>query len=151
MARLDTGRAAGAWPALRFADWKPTLATLHRYTQVVGKIRLALAPPLNHWWHVTMYVCPLGLTTSAIPYGEGSFEILFDLVDHDVVVTTSDGRRKKLTLLVRRSVADFYSETMALLHALGIDVLIWLRLVGGVELVRVDRILKTFASRFQGK
>ncbi len=176
MARLDWGRAAGAWPALRFADWKPTLETLHRYTQVVGKIRLALAPPLNHWWHVTMYVAPLGLTTSAIPYGEGSFEILFDLVDHDLVVTTSDGRRKKLPLLAARSVADFYEDTMALLHALGIEVHIWptpveipkdalpldadelhatyepepvgrfFRVLG-----HADRILKTFASRFQGK
>src|SRR4051794_30241468 len=112
MASVDLGRTPGAWPALRLADWKATVETLHRYTQVVGKIRLALTPPLNHWWHVTLYVAPLGLTTSAIPYGDGSFELLLDLVDHDLVVTTSDGRRKELPLLVRRSVADFYADTM---------------------------------------
>jgi hypothetical protein len=176
MATLGSTVTTGAWPPLRLADWKPTLETLHRYTQIAGKIRLALAPPLNHWWHVTMYVSPRGLTTGAIPYGEGSFEILFDFVDHDFVVTCSNGPRKKLPLLVRRSVADFYSDTMALLHVLGIDVHIWPRpseiandalpldadeLHATYEpeaverffrvLGHVDRILKTFASRFQGK
>ncbi len=117
-------RALDPWPSLRLADWRPTCETLHRYAQIVGKIRLALAPPLNHWWHVPLYVTSRGLGTSAIPYREGSFEIGFDFVRHDLVVTTSDGAEKRLAL-VPRSVAAFDAELRAVLGALGIEVHVW--------------------------
>jgi hypothetical protein len=165
----------GGWLPLPLDAWKPTYQTLHRWTQIVGKVRLALAPAQNHWWQVPLYVAPRGLATSAIPYGDRSFEMVFDLVDHDLVVTTSDGRRKMLPLLPR-SVADFYREVMALLDSVGIDVHIWTTPVeiptdaipfeqdrqhadyDAVWATRcfralqhADLALKTFASRFQGK
>jgi hypothetical protein len=116
--------APDPWPSLRLADWKPTCETLHRYAQIVGKIRLGLAPPLNHWWHVPLYVTPRGLATSAIPYRGGSFELAFDLVAHDLVIATSAGDEKRLPLLPR-SVAAFHAEVLALLRALGIEVHVW--------------------------
>ncbi len=112
------------WPSLRLADWKPTCETLHRYAQIVGKIRLALAPPLNHWWHVPLYVSARGLTTSAVPYRGGAFELELDLVAHDLVVTTSEREEKRLPLLPR-SVAAFHAELMDVLRALGIEVRVW--------------------------
>ena len=112
------------WPSLRLADWKPTCETLHRWAQMVGKIRLALAPPQNHWWHVPLYPSARGLTTSAIPYRGGALELAFDLVRHDLVVTTSDGDEKRLALLPR-SVAAFHAELLALLAAMGIEVHLW--------------------------
>jgi hypothetical protein len=112
------------WPALPLAEWKDTCETLHMWTQIVGKVRMALTPPVNHWWHTTLYVSACGLTTSAVPYASGLFEIEFDFVRHQVVLRTSPGATKKMAL-APRSVADFYRELMSALVQLGIDVKIW--------------------------
>lgn len=114
------------WPPLPFAEWQKTYETLHMWTQMVGKIRLALAPPINHWWHVPLYITARGLTTSAIPYPQGkseSFEITFDLIDHDLHILTSEGTSKTLPL-ISRSVATFYQELLTSLSSLGIEVTI---------------------------
>lgn len=113
-----------AWPALPYPEWADTLATLHMWTQVVGKVRLALSPRVNHWWEVPLYVSARGLTTSSIPYRDGIFEVNFDFIDHELLIATSGGEIKTLAL-APRSVADFYKEFMALLASLGIDVKIW--------------------------
>ncbi len=113
------------WPILKFAEWQDTLATLHMWTQVVGKIRLAQTPLVNHWWNVPLYVSSSGLTTSAMSYRDGRvFEIEFDFIEHKLRITCSDGAEKTLELRPQ-SVADFYQELMATLRALGIDVEIW--------------------------
>jgi uncharacterized protein DUF5996 len=116
--------AETAWPALELDAWEPTRDTLQLWTQVVGKVRLSLAPPVNHWWHVPLYLSARGLTTSAIPYGTSSFEIEFDFVDHELVIACSNGHRRTLKL-EPRSVAAFYREVMRLLRELGIEVRIW--------------------------
>ena len=115
---------SGAWPSLPLAAWQDTYATLHMWTQIVGKVRMALTPSQNHWWHVTLYVTSRGLSTSPIPYGSRAFEILFDFIDHMLVVTCTDGTARRLPL-VPRAVADFYRDLMAMLDALGIAVKIW--------------------------
>ena len=112
------------WPALSLDSWKDTYATLHMWTQIVGKVRLALAPLVNHWWNVPFYVTAGGLTTSRIPYGERSFEIWFDFLQHRLMLETSDGISKALPL-APRSVADFYREFMNMMRSAGIDVKIW--------------------------
>ena len=112
------------WPNLEFSEWQDTCATLHLWTQVVGKIRLKLAPMLNHWWQVTLYVTARGLTTSAMPYRGGTLQIDFDFCDHRLVLRTSDGRVEHVAL-APRPVADFYADVMARLRALGVDVEIW--------------------------
>ena len=109
------------WPNLPLNDWADTYATLHMWTQIVGKIRLRLAPPVNHWWHCTLYVSPLGLTTSAMPYGRELVEIEFDFVNHQLHFRKSNGDTKALQL-TSRSVADFYKEVMATLKSLGVEV-----------------------------
>ena len=109
------------WPALPYEEWHETLATLHMWTQIVGKVRMTLTPPVNHWWHVTLYITSRGLTTSPIPYGNGTFEVTFDLVEHNLYVLTSTGARKVMPLF-SRSVADFYREFMAMLGSLDINV-----------------------------
>jgi hypothetical protein len=106
------GNAVEVWPSLPFDKWKDTYATLHMWTQIVGKIRLVQSPIINHWWHVPLYVTVRGLTTSVIPYGSKTFEINFDFVDHKLVINTSDGSTKTQDLR-SQSVADFYQETMA--------------------------------------
>ncbi len=111
------------WPALPYEEWHETLATLHMWTQVVGKVRMTLTPPINHWWHVTLYVTSRGLTTSPIPYADGTFEVTFDLVEHNLYVLTTTGARKVMPLF-SRTVADFYREFMAMLNSLGINVTI---------------------------
>lgn len=112
-----------AWPALPLSEWQPTCETLHMCTQIVGKVRLALAPPLNHWWHSTFYVNARGLTTSLIPYGSGGFEVEFDFLSHNLIFHTTSGESRVLQL-VPRSVAEFYREFMSSLRALGIQVTI---------------------------
>ena len=163
-----------AWPALPFADWKDTRATLHMWTQIVGKVRLALSPLLNHWWEVPFYVSGRGLTTSPIPYGTEDFEVRFDFIDHTLDIETSWGETRR-TKLVPRTVADFYNEFMGTLRSLGIDVKIWPmpveipnpipfdqdRLHAAYDpeyahrfwriLVTVDGILKEFRAGFVGK
>jgi hypothetical protein len=109
------------WPALPYAEWKDTLATLHMWTQIVGKIRMTLTPAVNHWWHVPLYVCARGLTSSAIPHGVRTFEIDFDFIDHQLVVRTCEGEVRTLELRPR-TVADFYAELMGVLDELALPV-----------------------------
>ena len=112
------------WPTLPLDSWKDTYATLHMWTQIVGKVRLRLTPLVNHWWNVPLYVTARGLSTSRIPYGERAFEIWFDFIRHQLGIETSDGVMRTLPL-VPRSVADFYQEFMKTLRSAGIDVKIW--------------------------
>jgi len=112
------------WPALPLAEWQETKDTLQMWTQVVGKVRLALTPLVNHWWNVPLYVTARGLTTSDMHYQGESFEVDFDFIDHQLIVRCSDGATRSLPL-APRTVADFYGEFMALLAGLGIEVKIW--------------------------
>jgi Family of unknown function (DUF5996) len=113
-----------SWPALPLKAWQDTYSTLHMWTQIVGKVRLAQSPLVNHWWEVPLYVSARGLTTSAIPYRLGIFEVEFDLLHHNLIIQTSQDQIKTIPL-APRSVADFYKEFMAALVSLGIDVKIW--------------------------
>src|SRR5438270_6327326 len=100
------------WPAaLPVAAWQPTYATLHRWLQIVGKTRLALAPMQNHWWQVVLYLTSRGLGTSPMPAGERTLEIEFDFIDHQLRARTSDGEARSLPL-APRSVAEFYDKYM---------------------------------------
>jgi Family of unknown function (DUF5996) len=169
-----TGAAFDAWPALPLDAWRDTYATLHMWTQIVGKVRTTLSPPVNHWWHSTLYVTARGLTTSPIPYGTRTFEVSFDFIDHNLLIQTSDGMSKALGLFPR-SVAEFYHEFLSALRALDLEVTInplpqevpnpircdeddvhasydpeyahrcW-RI-----LVQADRVFKQFRGRFLGK
>ncbi len=112
------------WPTLRLDSWKDTYATLHMWTQIVGKVRLVLTPLVNHWWNVPLYVTARGLTTSRIPYGQRAFEVWFDFIRHQLVLETSDGKVQTLSL-APRSVAEFYQEFMKSLRSAGIEVKIW--------------------------
>src|SRR6476659_1072954 len=100
------------WPSLPLEEWKDTLATLHMWTQVVGKIRLAQTPLVNHWWNVPLYVSARGLSTSAMPYEDRIFEIEFDFIDHQLRIQCSDGAARILDLRPQ-SVADFYAEVIS--------------------------------------
>jgi hypothetical protein len=111
------------WPELPYAAWKDTAATLQLWTQIVGKIRLTLTPWLNHSWHVTLYVSARGLTTGPIPYGQRTFQIDFDFIDHVLWVRTSDGHFRQL-MLKPTSVAEFYADLMIALNELGLVVAI---------------------------
>jgi len=111
------------WPSLPLAAWQDTYLTLHLWTQIVGKIRMTLSPPLNHWWHATLYVNARGLTTSPIPFRDGVFEIQFDFVEHRLEISTSGGATRSLPLRPI-SVAEFYTTLMKALHGMGIDVMI---------------------------
>jgi hypothetical protein len=166
--------SSDGWPALPLSAWADTYATLHMWTQIVGKVRLALSPHVNHWWEVPLYVSARGLTTSPIPYGKGVFEVQFDFIDHRLEVTTSGGETKSMRL-EPQTVADFHSRFLALLKALEIEVKIWDmpaeipnpirfhedRVHGAYDpeyvhtfwriLVSVDAVLKEFRSRFLGK
>ncbi|WP_069817086.1 DUF5996 family protein [Streptomyces sp. TP-A0874] len=163
-----------AWPRLLVADWAETRDTLHMWTQIVGKVRLSHAPLVNHWWQVTLYVSPRGLTTSAIPYRSGSFDIEFDFVDHELNIRDSGGSTSRVGL-EPKSVAQFYDETMHALHDLGIEApiqphpnevepaipfaedhthtsydpaaasLFWR------QLLQADRVMSEFRARFMGK
>ncbi len=163
-----------AWPALPFEEWRTTCETLHMWTQIVGKIRLALSAHVNHWWEVPLYVSARGMTTSAIPYGEGVFEIEFEFATHRLAIRKS-GAATKYVGLYPRSVRNFYSEVMATLRALDIEVKIWPQPVEVANpipfaeddqhaaydplyvarfhqiLFQVDTALKEFRGRFLGK
>ena len=169
-----TGGVTGAWPELRLADWHETYATLHMWTQIVGKTRLALAPMENHWWQVALYVTPRGLTTSPVPHGARTFAVSFDFLEHALVMQTSDGATGGFAL-APRSVAEFYAEYMDTLRALGLDVRIRpvpVEIATAIPfaedhvhsaydpdaarrcwriLVQADRVLKRFRGRFLGK
>jgi hypothetical protein len=163
-----------AWPALPLAEWRDTYATLHLWTQIVGKIRLARTPLVNHWWNTTLYVTPRGLTTGSIPCGDDALRIDFDFLDHRLEVDTSRGGRWS-TPLEPRSVADFYRAVMDGLAELGMPVRIWTRpqeIEGAIPfeedethaaydpdaagrlwriLLQADRVMGEFRSRFLGK
>jgi len=162
------------WPELNYADWKDTCATLHMWTQIVGKIRLTLTPWTNHSWHVTLYVTSRGLGTSPIPYRNEVFEIYFDFIDHKLLVLKSDGAMKTIELKPR-SVADFYKAVMSALDDLKLPVKIDIvpnEIVNPIPfdkdeqhraydpayanrfwrvLLQADRVFKEFRSRFCGK
>ena len=166
--------ASEVWLELNYADWKDTCATLHMWTQIVGKIRLTLAPWTNHSWHVTLYVTARGLTTSPIPHGNSTFEIDFDFIDHHLRILKSDGGQRSLELKPR-TVAAFYRAVMAALDELGLPVKIDImpnEIPNPIPfdrdeqhrsydpeyanrfwrvLVQADRVFKEFRSRFCGK
>lgn len=163
-----------AWPELPYEPWRATKDTLHLWTQVVGKIRLALAAPVNHWWHVPLYVTARGLTTSAMPYDGNVLQIDFDLLAHELVIHDSTGRGATMRL-EPRSVADFYQELMSRLAEIERPVHIWSRPVELVEaipfeddvehqsydaaaverffhaLAHADRVMHRFRGGFRGK
>ena len=99
------------WPELILEEWQDTLATVHMWTQIVGKIRMETTPLVNHWWNVPLYVTARGLTTSPMPYGDRIFEIEFDFIDHKLLIECNDGATATLDLRPQ-SVADFYKELM---------------------------------------
>jgi hypothetical protein len=163
------------WPSLPVAQWQPTRDTLHLWTQVVGKIRLANAPLINHWWNVPLYVTSRGLTTSLIPHHSGrSFQIDFDFQAHQLQITTSDGKWRSQSL-EPRTVADFYDHVLGHLDDLGLATRIWpmpVEIEGAIPfdkddthasydgdqvqrywrtLVQIDRVMHVFRSRFLGK
>ena len=110
-----------SWPDLPLAAWSETYATLHLFTQIVGKVRLARSPWVNHSWHVTLYVTARGLTTSPIPYGARTFQIEFDFVDHQLRLLSSDGATGGFPLQPQ-SVAAFYARLMEEMGKLGLQV-----------------------------
>ena len=112
------------WPPLPYNDWKETYATLHMWTQVVGKVALAQAPPVNHSWAIAFQVTSRGLATRTLPHGSRSFTIEFDFVDHQLIVRTSDGVTRTMGL-VSQTVADFYRKVMDLLRDMALPVAIW--------------------------
>ncbi|HEX8791917.1 MAG TPA: DUF5996 family protein [Polyangiaceae bacterium] len=112
-----------AWPELRIADWRDTYGTLLLYSQIVGKIRMALAPRMNEWWHVTLHVTPRGLTTGAMPCGDRTLSIDFDFLDHHVVITDSDGHVRRMPLKAM-PVCDFHDALFAELSAIDVRVAI---------------------------
>jgi Family of unknown function (DUF5996) len=116
-----TNSNSEVWPALPFSEWKETAKTLHMWTQVVGKVRLALSPWTNHSWHVTLYLTARGLTTSPIPFRDRVFEIRFDFVSHELRLLTSDGGLKTIPLRAQ-TVAQFYRAVIDALRDLGIEV-----------------------------
>ena len=113
-----------AWPQLAYADWADTCNTLHLWTQIVGKVKLALAPLSNHWWGIVLFVTARGLTTGAMPYGERVLQIDFDFCAHELILTTSDSREQRIALGAMTT-ADFYAKVMEALRALDAEVSIW--------------------------
>jgi Family of unknown function (DUF5996) len=174
MVRQVVQSIPGDWPDLPFSEWADTCATLHLWTQVVGKIRLAHAPLVNHWWQVPLYVTCRGLTTSPIPHGGVSFQIDFDFISHALILQTSKGERETIPL-GPRTVADFYQEVMSRLRGLGLETRIWTTPVEIPDaipfeqdsthasydaeyahrfwqiLLQVDRVLTGFRGQFLGK
>jgi hypothetical protein len=173
MDQRDTATNA-TWPALPFDAWRETGATLHLWTQIVGKVRLVQSPWTNHSWHVTLYVTPRGLTTGPIPHGGTIFSIEFDFIDHRLIVETSAGELRTIPLQPR-SVAEFYDVVMATLAQLGVPVRIRTmpnEIPNAIPfeqdrqhaaydqtaanrfwraLVQVDRVFKVFRAGFIGK
>jgi hypothetical protein len=166
---------SGPWPALEWDQWKDTAETLHLYTQIVGKTRLALTPIQNHWWNVPLYVTARGLSTSAMPAGKGELlDIEFDFIDHVLVFRKSDGQTLRLNLRPM-PVAEFYREFLRTMSALGVEVKINpvpAELANPIRfdkdtihvsydreavyrfwrvLIRADSLFKRFSTHFYGK
>jgi hypothetical protein len=168
------GARGKPWPRLDYPAWADTCATLQLWMQVVGKVQLALAPFVNHWWGVTLHVTARGLATQALPWQGGALQFDFDFIDQQLILRLSDGRSERV-VLAPRSVADFYAEVMQRLRALGVDVAIWTMPVEipdvipfdadrahksydaaaanlfWQQLVQVDRVFSIFRARFLGK
>jgi Family of unknown function (DUF5996) len=171
---MDAPISSSGWPSLRVDDWKPTRDTLHMWAQIVGKIRMAHMPLINHWWQVTLYVSPRGLTTGAIPYGTAVFDMEFDFVAQALAIRHSDGSERSVPLQAK-PVAQFYEETLSALDSLGISTRIVARpnevehAVAFAEdylhteydadaartfwqqLVQADRVIGEFRASFVGK
>jgi hypothetical protein len=125
------------WPALPYDGWKDTYATLHMWTQVVGKIALALAPPLNHSWAIALQVTSRGLATRPLPHGARTFFVEFDFIDHQLAIRAADGAVRTLPLRPQ-SVADFYREVMATLRDMDLPVKMWPMAVEIPSPIRLD-------------
>jgi Family of unknown function (DUF5996) len=108
------------WPSLMVDEWTATRDTLHMWVQIVGKVRMVHMPLINHWWQVTLYVSPRGLTTGAVPYRDAVFDMEFDFVNHMLAIRKSDGRQEAVPLAAK-PVAEFYGETLSALDRLGIE------------------------------
>jgi hypothetical protein len=171
---MSTVSRPGAWPSLDLEAWKDTCATLHLWTQIVGKIRLVRSPWVNHSWHVTLYVTARGLTTSPIPYGTRTFQIDFDFISHRLTIESSDGGMSAIPLQPQ-SVAVFYERLMEEMGKLDLHVQIQKKpneIVDPIRfdqdeshtaydheyanrfwrvLVQADRVFKQFRARFIGK
>lgn len=163
-----------AWPELPLKEWQDTYDTLHLWSQMVGKTRLALAPMQNHWWQAALYVTSRGLGTSPMPYGDRALEIEFDFIDHNLVAGTSDGVVQKIPL-IPQTVAEFYGRYVEVLRSIGIEVKLYPKpvemenVIPFVDdrthasydadaahrcwnaLVQIDRVFKDFRGRFIGK
>lgn len=174
MNAADDNSSSGAWPALAYADWAGTCNTLHLWTQVVGKVKLKLAPLSNHWWGIVLFVTACGLTTGAMAYGSRVLQIDFDFCDHALVLRTSDAREVRIELKPMAT-ADFYAAVMRALRALDVDVAIWtmpVEIEDAIpfdqdrahasydaaaanafwrQLVQADRVFNMFRARFLGK
>jgi hypothetical protein len=174
MASIRPSIAAELWPPLPLEEWDDTRATLHLWTQIIGKTRLALAPMENHWWQVALYVTPRGLTTSSIPHGRRAFDVEFDFLEHRLIVRASDGETRTLPLIAQ-TVAEFHERYRGLLHDLDLDVRIHGRpseIADAIPfaedrihalydpeaaqrfwrvLLQIDRVMKRFRGRFLGK
>lgn len=169
----ETG-AAAIFPELPYEKWKDTYTTLHMWLQIAGKIKLALMPMMNHWWQVSLFVSPAGITTGPIPYDKYIFDITFDIINQKLIIQVNNGKKISLKLYPR-SVSEFYNELMSSLYSLGIDVKIWTTPVEvdvripfeqdnihasydfdyvhrfWSVLVQVDKLMKEFKARFSGK
>jgi hypothetical protein len=174
MTNSATMLKSSPWPVLQYDAFRDTQATLHRWAQIVGKIRLVQTPWVNHSWHVPLYLTARGLTTTPIAYGSRIFEIDFDFIDHQLRIQTLEGRTETLRL-APRAVADFYRELFGRLASLGLEITIrtmpneipdatpldqdWEHSAYDPEqagrfwqaLAQADRVLKTFRARFIGK
>ena len=140
MATHSTAFGDRGWPALSSSGWPDTWATLHLWTQMVGKVRLALGPRVNHWWGVALYLTARGLTTSPIPYGAGAFELAFDFIDHRLTIDTDDGRQRAIPLQPR-TVAQFFGLFTRALDELQIGAHLWPMPVEVPSPVRFDQDL----------
>ncbi len=174
MSAGGSGTGDAPWPDLPFAAWSDTCDTLQLWTQIVGKVRIATTPLVNHWWNATLFVTARGLAAPAMPYGGGTFDVFFDFANHQLIIETSDCRAESFALKPM-AVADFYAEFMARMHRLGIDVHIW-TMPNEIEnaipfeqdwthaqydpvyvqkfwrtLVQVNRVMLNFRARFVGK
>jgi Family of unknown function (DUF5996) len=171
---VSTPIERSTWPQLPVKHWQDTRDTVHLWTQIVGKVRLALTPRANHWWNVPLYVNSVGLTTSLMPWQGRGVEITFDFTAHTLIIATTNADRRQI-VLEPRSVADFYAEFRSHLDELGIDVAIYpvpVELVEAIpfaddtvhasydadamhdfwiSLVDADRVFRQFRSQFRGK
>lgn len=166
--------SSNAWPALAYEHWQDTCNTLHLWTQIVGKVKLALAPRSNHWWGIVLFVTARGLTTGPMPYRARALQIDFDFCAHALVLHTSDAREQRIAL-APMTTADFYAAVTAALRALDIDLRIWtmpVEIEGAIpfdqdrvhasydgaaaqtfwrQLVQAERVFNIFRARFLGK